>query len=110
MSLEAGTELGIISAEYVPELQINLQFSDGFSRVLDFKPFLSGSEHPEIRTYLDETQFKGFSISYGNLLWNDYDLCFSIEDLYSGHLIGFEKVESLVAEDIPEYKVKKSSN
>lgn len=105
MSLEIGTAVELISAEYRPELQIKMQFSDGFCRVLDFKPFLSASEHPDIRKYLDADQFKGFSISDGNLIWNDYDLCFAIEDLYTGHLIGAEKVESLVAEDAPDDEV-----
>ena len=30
--------------------------------------------------------FKEFSIVYGRLDWNNYDLCFSIEDLYEGKI------------------------
>ncbi len=64
--------------------KIHLWFSDGTEQNLDFEPFLRKSLHPEIKKYLDKDLFKGFSIVYGQLNWNDYDLCFSIQDLYDG--------------------------
>jgi hypothetical protein len=54
---------------------------------------------------VDVEQFKGFTISYGNLIWNDYDLCFSIEDLYSGHIMVSGQSHRMVAEDDPEYRI-----
>ncbi len=31
--------------------------------------------------------FKNFSIAYGKLNWNDYDLCFPVQDFYEGNVI-----------------------
>jgi len=39
-----------------------------------------------IRAYLDPEKFKQFAVEYGDLHWNDYDLCFSIADLYEGRI------------------------
>jgi len=46
----------------------------------------NSSLNPLIRAYLDLDKFKNFSIEYGNLFWNDYDLCFPIADLYEGRI------------------------
>jgi len=35
---------------------------------------------------MDEDKFSNFSLSDGNLNWNDYDLIFSISDLYNGRI------------------------
>jgi len=76
----------IKSARYIGDFAIRVSFSDGFNRLVDFKPFLETSLHPSIRTYLDEAKFKNYEIVDGNLNWNDYDLIFPIEDLYEGKL------------------------
>jgi hypothetical protein len=76
----------IKSARYIGDFAIRVSFSDGFNRLVDFKPFLEISLHPSIRTYLDEAKFKNYEIVDGNLNWNDYDLIFPIEDLYEGKL------------------------
>ena len=76
----------IKSACYIGDFAIRVSFSDGFNRLVDFKPFLETSLHPSIRTYLDEAKFKNYKIVDGNLNWNDYDLIFPIEDLYEGKL------------------------
>ncbi|MDF7801492.1 DUF2442 domain-containing protein [Pontiellaceae bacterium B1224] len=107
MSITEGIELNIIDAVWVSGLKLDISFSDGTQRELDFEPFLSRSDQPGIRKYLDAERFKAFEISYGNLVWNDYDLCFSIEDLYSGQLIAQEAFNSKVAEDGPEYGLEK---
>lgn len=103
MSLKEGIELNIIRAVWVSNLKIHVEFSDGFSRTLDFEPFLSASSQPETRRYLNVERFKGFSICYGNLVWNDYDLCFSLEDLYSDNLRSGRAPQRLVAEDASDY-------
>lgn len=41
---------------------------------------------PAIQKYLNEEFFKNFQIKDGNLDWNDYDLCFPIEDLCKNRL------------------------
>jgi DUF971 family protein len=78
--------LEIISARYIGDYAIRVFFSDGFNRLVDFKPFLEASLHPSIRKYLDEAKFKDYQIVDGNLNWNDYSLIFPIEDLYEGKL------------------------
>ncbi len=76
----------IKSATYIGDFAIRLLFSDGFSRLVDFKPFLEKALHPSIRRYLNETLFVQFQIVDGNLNWNDYDLIFPIDDLYRGEI------------------------
>jgi hypothetical protein len=79
-------KLKIDSAKYLSDYAIRIKFNDGNERVVDFKPFLSKSCHPSIKKYLDENKFSNFSLTDGNLNWNDYDLIFPISDLYSGKL------------------------
>ena len=74
------------SARYIGDYAMRVFFSDGFKRLVDFKPFLETSLHPAIRKYLDEAMFSDYQIIDGNLNWNDYDLIFPIEDLYKGKL------------------------
>jgi len=76
----------IKSANYIGDFAIRLFFSDGFNRLVDFKPFLESSLHPSVRKYLDETQFIQFKIIDGNLNWNDYDMIFPVGDLYEGKI------------------------
>ncbi|MBU2446969.1 MAG: DUF2442 domain-containing protein [Bacteroidetes bacterium] len=78
--------IDITSARYIGDYAIRLTFSDGFEKLVDFKPFLSKSLHPSIRKYLDENLFSKFEIIDGNLNWNDYDLIFPIDDLYNGKI------------------------
>ncbi|MCK9210638.1 MAG: DUF2442 domain-containing protein [Ignavibacteriaceae bacterium] len=78
------TLLEIKSAKYIGDYVVRIFFSDGITRLVDFKPFLESSLHPSIRKYLDETKFSQFRIIEGNLNWNDYDLIFPIADLYEG--------------------------
>ena len=79
-------QLKIDSAKYLSDYAIRIKFSDGKERLVDFKPFLSKSLHPSIKKYLDEKMFSNFSLTDGNLNWNDYDLIFPISDLYNGQI------------------------
>lgn len=36
--------------------------------------------------YLDQNLFLNFEIVYRDLIWNDYEMCFPIWDLYSGKI------------------------
>lgn len=103
MSLKTGVEVNILEAQWISDYTLDITFSDGSVRKVDFQAFLSGSCLPDVRKYLDVDRFKGFEISYGNLVWNDYDLCFSIEDLYTGNLMAGREAGSMVAEEFPEY-------
>ncbi len=79
-------QLKIDTAEYLSDYVIRIKFSDGNERLVDFKLFLSKSLHPSIKKYLDEKKFSNFSLTDGNLNWNDYDLIFPLSDLYNGKI------------------------
>jgi hypothetical protein len=79
-------QLKIDSAKYLSDYVIRIRFSNGKERLVDFKPFLSKSLHPSIKKYLDENKFSNFTLTDGNLNWNDYDLIFPLSDLYNGHI------------------------
>lgn len=76
----------IEEAQYLERYKLMLHFSNGMKRVVDFESFLTTSTNPLIRKYLDMATFKNFVLEYGNLHWNDYDLCFPVADLYEGQL------------------------
>ena len=76
----------IEQADYVEDYVLQLKFSDGKEVRVDFGPFLHQSLNPLIRKYLDVEVFKQFTVEYGDLFWNDYDLCFPIADLYEGQI------------------------
>ena len=78
--------IDIVEAKSVGDFQLALQFSDGVKRVIDFGPFLKKASHPDIRKYLDPQLFAGFVIEGGDLVWNDYELCFPLGDLYEGKI------------------------
>lgn len=78
--------LKIESAKYLSDYVIRIKFSDGYEKVVDFKPFLSKSLHPSIKKYHNENAFSDFSLTDGNLNWNDFDMIFPIEDLYNRKL------------------------
>ena len=50
--------------------------------MIDFEPFLRRARNPLIRAYLDAGKFADYRLEYGNLMWDDYGLCFPIGDLY----------------------------
>lgn len=74
-------------AEYLNGYKIKLTFQDHKTRTIDFRHFLENAQNPMTRKYLDINKFKEFSIEYGDLVWNDYELCFPIADLYQGVII-----------------------
>lgn len=76
----------IINALYIGDFVIQLQFNNGVSKHINFKPFLEASMHPSIKKYLDEAKFKSFKIVDGNLNWNNYELIFPLEDLLDGKI------------------------
>ena len=78
--------LKVDSAKYLSDYAIRIKFNDGIEKLVDFKPFLSKSLHPSIKKYLDENKFSNFSLTDGNLNWNDYELIFPITDLYNGRI------------------------
>lgn len=86
MTLPEGAVVDIETAEYAGDYKLRLVFSDERARMVDFAPFLNSSHNPMIRRYLDPEVFAKFSVQHGDLVWNDYDLCFPIADLYEGQV------------------------
>jgi hypothetical protein len=78
--------ISIIKAEYVGEYKIKFSFSDGVVRLIDFSDFLANARNPMTRKYLDKQLFAKFSIEYGDIIWNDYEMCFPIWDLHQGEI------------------------
>ena len=79
--------LSIMNAEYIKGYKIKLTFSDNKEKTINFEPFLNRSRNPMTRKYLDINEFKKFKLEYGDLIWNDYELCFPIIDLYEDNLV-----------------------
>jgi len=74
--------LEIESVKYIDGYKLELIFNDGKINIIDFENFIFSSGHPEIKKYQDKNLFKNFNLTYGELEWGDYDLVFSISDLY----------------------------
>lgn len=79
--------LSIINATYLADYKIEFVFNDGKKQCVDFEAFLSKSQHPEIRKYLDKSLFSKFTLDFGEIYWNDYDLVFPIADIYSNDIL-----------------------
>jgi hypothetical protein len=78
--------LSIEQESHIDDYKLKLVFNDQASQVIDFKPFLSKSLNPLIRKYLAPEEFAKFELDGGDLKWNDYDLCFPIDDLYENRI------------------------
>jgi len=82
-----GKYLEVTKAQHVEGYKVLVSFSDGKSTTVDFCTFLNASRNPEIRKYLDMKLFLDFKIQDGNLIWNDYDMIFPLEDLYNNDIL-----------------------
>lgn len=78
--------VSIDKAVYLDEYKIKFDFSDGVSQTIDFKGFLENAKNPMTKKYMDKDKFKDFTIEYGDIVWNDYELCFPIWDLHKGKI------------------------
>ncbi len=86
MTLSENAVIFVERAEAAGDFKLRLSFSDATQRVVDFGPFLRQSHNPLIQAYLDRAAFARFAIRDGDLVWDDYDLCFPIADLYEGRV------------------------
>jgi hypothetical protein len=78
--------ISITGAEYIKDYKIRLSFSDGIEVIIDFSGFLKSAKNPMTKKYLNKELFKNYSIEYGDLIWNDYEMCFPIWDLHEGKI------------------------
>jgi prepilin-type processing-associated H-X9-DG protein len=86
MSLKEGVVVNVERAESVGRYRLNITFSDGHVSIVDFGPFLQSSLNPETQRFLDVELFRNFNVIHGNLVWGDYNMCFSVDDIYEGHI------------------------
>ncbi|MFH1288823.1 MAG: DUF2442 domain-containing protein [bacterium] len=78
--------ISIIKAQYLNDYKIRFIFSDGVEQIINFKFFLSSAKNPMTKKYLNSSLFKKFKIRYGDIEWNDYELCFPLWDLHEGKI------------------------
>jgi hypothetical protein len=78
--------ISIDMAEYIGDYKIRFSFSDGIERVIDFEGFLENAKNPMTKKYLDKQLFEKYTIEYGDIIWNDYEMCFPIWDLHEGKI------------------------
>ena len=78
--------VSIQKADYLGAYKINFLFSDGIERTIDFGNFLEKARNPMTKKYLNKQLFQTYSIEYGDIIWNDYEMCFPIWDLYEGRI------------------------
>jgi hypothetical protein len=76
------TTINIVSATQVGDYLLKIEFDDKTAQTVDFGPFLKRSRHPDVRAYLQPARFSSFHITFGDLVWGDYELCFPVIDLY----------------------------
>jgi len=76
--------VSIDKAVYLKDYKIEFKFSDGVIRTIDFESFLKSAKNPMTKKYLDIDKFKNFTLEYGDIIWNDFELCFTIWDLHDG--------------------------
>ena len=84
MNLVEGKSVDVVSVAQVATHALRLSFSDGHESVVDFGPFLRRSLNPQTRQFLDRAKFRSYALTDGNVVWGDYDMCFSIEQLHTG--------------------------
>ncbi len=78
--------VSIVEAEYLGGFKIRFDFSDGIRNIIDFEDFLKSAKNPMTKKYLDQDNFRNFSVDFGDIVWNDYELCFPIWDLHEGSI------------------------
>lgn len=76
----------INKAEYIEDYKIRFEFSDGEICLVDFTDFLKSAKNPMTKKYLNKNEFKSFKVEFGDIVWNDYEMCFPVWDLHEGKI------------------------
>ena len=76
----------VVSALYVGDFAIRVNFDDGHEKLVDFKSFIFNSTNPDMKKFESENYFCGFQIERGNINWYEYEMIFPVGNLYSGEL------------------------
>jgi len=82
----------IKEVEYIRDYQLKIRFVDGTEKIIDLYSFISKSNHPLIRKYLDINFFKKFHVDCGTVCWGDNE--FDIDPMRVKQ--GFYDVKKLV--------------
>ena len=78
--------LYVNDAAYINDYCLSLTFNTGEQKLVNFSQFILNSQHPDVQKYQDVDHFKNFTIADGDLFWNDYELCFPVNDLYHNRI------------------------
>ena len=78
--------ISIQQAEYKGDYKIDFLFSDGVEKSIDFSSFLRNARNPMTKKYLDKKLFQSFSLQFGDINWNNFEMCFPIWDLHEGNI------------------------
>lgn len=78
--------ISIQKAEYKGDYKINFLFSDGVEKSIDFSMFLKNAKNPMTKKYLDKKLFQSYSLEFGDINWNDFEMCFPLWDLHEGKI------------------------
>lgn len=77
----------IKSAKYLNDYKIEFVFNDKSIKTIDFASFILNHKSPHVTPYKDKNLFSDFEIINGvTISWNDYDMCFGVDDLYKGDI------------------------
>jgi len=76
----------ITEAKYIDNYKIQFQFNTNETKVIDFKAFLRNTPYNNEKKYLNLENFQKFRVEMGDLIWNDYDMCFQAKNLYKNIL------------------------
>jgi len=81
-------DVRIKKATYLGDYAIRFTFTDRHVSQIDFHPFLSAAgQNPMNSQYLDVTRFRQFKLHKNvDVYWDDWEMCFRFETLYSGKL------------------------
>lgn len=80
-----GVRMTVEDAHYLSGYILNVTFSNGEKRDVDFSPFINENKITYLGKYRKLSNFKKFKVEDGNVVWGkDWDLIFPVEHLYSG--------------------------
>jgi hypothetical protein len=69
---------------YIEKFKLEISFSDGKIKTIDFADFILNSKKPDVKKYQKPAQFKKFNFKNGELMWGDFEMIFPVSDLYKG--------------------------
>jgi len=76
----------INKAKYIEDYKILIEFNNSVSKILDFRELIEKTSFPNEKKYKDFALFQQFKVEMGDLIWNDYDMCFQAKNLINGYV------------------------